>query len=70
MRGGSCQLGNLTYEDVPGPGYSERAVSVFFRDRFIRAISPAEKLKLKKKGKKVTVAAAHNVVLAFNTFYF
>ena len=66
-------LNNLTGEDVPGPDYSDTAISVLFSDRFTRAIRAAEKgrgKKKRKKEKRITVVAANNVVLASNRFYF
>ena len=59
-------LNNLTGTGVPVLG-----CSVLFSDRFTRAIRDAEKGRGEKKRKKrITVAAANNMVLASNTFYF
>lgn len=43
---------NLTGEDVPGPDYSDTAISVLFSDRFTRAIRAAEKGRGRKKETK------------------
>ena len=58
-------LNNLTGTGVPVLG-----CSVLFSDRFTRAIRDAEKGRGEKKEKRLTVAAASNMVLASNTFYF
>lgn len=63
-------LNNLTGAGVPVWGCSDMAESVLFSDRFTRAIRDAEKGRGRGEEKRITVAAANNMVLASNTFYF